>query len=383
VIPRTAKGLSIALVLCATHAGADPLRLRGDALVETRSPVGLLVLHGEDRVKPWIDVEAVAWTGINADPQASGDVQTMTVRLRDPSGRGEVRVGRFVYTSGAIRPLQLDGARALVRAPSGTNVETFVGSPVRREYDFAYGGRISQRIGDVLSLGGAYILQRKDGVIGDREVGPDFAFAPTRWLDVVGRLAWDLENPGVADALASASARSEDVRFEVFGTHRSPGRLLPATSLFSVLGDFPSTTTGGTLRWRIAPRLDLVGTGAAVIVDRDVGGMGTFRATLALDDDFDGTLGFELRRQYVSDAKWSGARALASLPVSRSFRASTEVELVRPDHPVGTSKVWPWALVALGWRASSTWTVAGAFEGLRTRDDRNELHAMLRATWVR
>ena len=37
-----------------------------------------------------------------------------------------------------------------------------------------------------------------------------------------------------------------------------------ATSLFSVLGDFPSTSAGGTIRWRAAPRLELLGTGAGL-----------------------------------------------------------------------------------------------------------------------
>jgi hypothetical protein len=378
---------ALATFSSARSASADPLRLRGDALVESRSPVGLLVLRGEDRFQPGVDAEAVAGLGLG---ETSGDVQTMTIRLRDPAGRAELRVGRFVFTAGAIRPLQLDGARALVRAPTGTSLETFVGSPVQRAYDVSYSARAAQRIGELLTLGGAYLVQRRGGSIADQEIGPDFMFAPARWLDMVGRMAFDLRDPGIVDALASAAARTSkasslDLRFEVFATHRSPGRLLPATSLFSVLGDLPSTTSGGTVRWRAAPRLDLLVTGAAVHTGT-TGGMGTVRATLALDDDeaFNGgNVGLELRRQDVAEAKWTGVRVLGSVPLSPAIRVGAELEVVRPDVPVGTSRVWPWALVSCGYRASESWTFAAAAEGMRTRDDRNELHAMLRATWAR
>jgi hypothetical protein len=112
--------------------------------------------------------------------------------------------------------------------------------------------------------------------------------------------------------------------------------------------------------------------------------MGTARASLALDDrEFEGgTVGVELRRQDVAEAKWSGVRALSSLPLSPRLRVGAEIELVRPDVPVGTSRLWPWALGSLAYRATEAWSFAAAIEGLRTRDDRNELHAMLRATWA-
>src|ERR1700691_728327 len=42
---------------------ADPLRLRADAIADTSSPAGLVVLQGEDRVRPWIDAEALVWAG--------------------------------------------------------------------------------------------------------------------------------------------------------------------------------------------------------------------------------------------------------------------------------------------------------------------------------
>lgn len=387
---------AVSVVLLSTHANdasADALRLRGDALGQTRSPVGLLVLRGEDRTRPWMDVEAVAWLGtgypIDVGANAPGNVQTLTVRVFDPKGLGEVRVGRFVFSTGAIRPVHVDGFRALGRARFGGVVELFGGAPVAprmgsRMYDTAFGGRVSQTVGTYLVIGASYLMRRKDGRISDQEVGPDLALSPARWLDVAGRLAYDIgNNPGVADALASVGAHSKSVRVEGFVTHRSAGRLLPSTSLFSVLGDFAATTTGGTFRWRAAPRLDLLATGAAVTTVESYGSYGTARATLALDDEWAGSLGLEVRRQQVGDAKWSGARAIGSFPLGSALRAGLEFELVRPDDQKGKSfRVWPWALAALAYRTRIGWDFGGAVEFVGTRDDRTELHALLRATWA-
>lgn len=386
-----AAGFAIAICsVCAPRtACADPLRLRGDAIATTSSPVGLVMLQGEDRSRPWIDAEAVAWlgAGIVTTPGVTGDALVLTIRLRDPKGRGEIRAGRFVYSAGAIRPLHIDGARALGRvAATGTSVEVFGGTPVvprfgDRPFDLAVGGRVAQTAFDALTIGAAYLVRRRDGAVLDREVGPDLAIAPTPWLDVAARAAFDLVHRGPTDALASVAVRSGDLRVEGFATHRSPARLLPATSLFSVLGNVPSTTSGGTLRYRAAPRLDLIGTAAAVGQGDELGGYATGRALLALDDAWAGTLGLEVRRQSFGATQWSGVRVLARVPLTTKLAATTEVELVRPDRPPGASPVWPWALLALSYRLPSGWDGAVAVETLRTRDDRTEVHALGRVAW--
>lgn len=363
-------------------AHADPLRLRGDALVQTRSPVGLLVLRGEDRLKPWIDVETVAWVGARNTPEVTGDVQTLTVRLRDTPSGSEVRLGRFVFAAGAIRPIHLDGARALGRAPFGTSLELFGGAPVAprlgsRMYDAAFGGRIAQPIGTFVVLGASYVMMRKGSRISDQEVGPDLAISPTKHVDIASRLAVDLTTRGISDALLSIGAHDRDVRVEGFLTHRSPARILPSTSLFTVLGDIPSTVIGGTVRYKVAPRLDLMTTGGGITMGNDLGGYITGRATLALDDDALGTLGFEVRRQFVGAARWVGARALLGLPLGGSVRVATEVEVVRHDD----ARVWPWALLALAYRAPRGWDFVAGVEATTTRDERRELHALGRVTY--
>ena len=118
---------------------------------------------------------------------------------------------------------------------------------------------------------------------------------------------------------ASAAVRSGDWRLELFGSQLSPGRLLPATSLFSVLGDLPSQTVGATVRWRAAPRLDLLASGAGQDVASGLGGNGWLRATLRLDDQGDGSLGLEVRRVDVPGAQWTGVRAIAAIPLGEGL----------------------------------------------------------------
>jgi hypothetical protein len=367
-------------------AQADPLRLRADALAEsqgTSSPTGLVVVQGQDSLKPWVDAEALVWAG--AKPSGTGDVLVLAVRLREPHGYGELRAGRFVVATGAVRPVQIDGAYAIGRAPWGSTLETFGGLPVvprfgPRAYDWIVGGRVAQRVGSAFALGLSYVERREDGDVSNQELGADVAAAPLRWLDVAAFGSYDVDNPGIAEARASAAARAADWRVELFASQLSPGRLLPATSLFSVLGDFPSQTLGTTVRWRAAPRLELLASGAAQDVAHGLGGNGWVRGTLKLDDQDHGRLGLELRRVDVPGAEWTGIRTVASLPLGRHIRYSSELEIVVSDHPDGRGVAWPWGLSSLSWRSHDGWEVAAAVEASSSPLRRYETDALLRVS---
>jgi hypothetical protein len=350
-------------------------------VAETQSPTGLVVLQGEDKTKPWLEVEGLVWAG--AKPGLTGDVLVLAVRLKEPHGYGEVRGGRFVLATGAIRPVQMDGVKLLGRAPWGSTVETFGGAPVvprlgPRPYDWIAGVRVAQSIASAAPLGVSYVQRRDDGEIADEELGADMALVPVRWLDVAGRGAYDLTTPGIADALASVAARVDDWRIEAFAAERSPSRLVPATSLFSVLGDFPSQSVGATVKWRAAPRFDLLASGAGQYVGGDYGGNAWLRATLRLDDRGDGSLGLELRRQDISTARWSGVRAIGSQPLGVGFRYATEIEIAVPDRPDGRGAAWAWGLMALSWRSHDGWEVAGAVEASSSPQHRYETDALVR-----
>jgi hypothetical protein len=366
------------------RARAQPIRLRADALLQTEgasSPAGLIVLQGEDPVRRWVDAEALVWAGTTP---FTGDVLVLAVHLREPHGYAEVRVGRFVLATGAVHPVQIDGAHAIARAPWGSVLETFGGMPVvprfgSRSYDWLAGGRIAQTLVPTATLGISYVQRREDGDISGNEVGADLAVAAGRWLDLAAFGAYDLTTPGIAEARVSAAARwGLDWRFELFGSQMSPGRLLPATSLFSVLGDVSSETLGATVRWRAAPRLDLLASGAAQDVAGGAGGNGWVRSTLRLDDRGLGSLGLEVRRVDVPQTDWTGVRAIAALPIGRALRYSTELEIVVPDHPDGRGAAWPWGLAALTWRASGGWEIAGALEASSTPLHRYEADALVR-----
>jgi hypothetical protein len=348
-----------------TPSTADPIRLRADALAEARAPAGLVVLQGADREHPWFGAEALVWAGARTD--ASADVLVLTFRLREPHGLGDLRGGRFVFASGAIRPIHLDGGSVLARAPWGSMIEAFGGAPVvprfgERAYDWVAGGRASQSVASRVTVGSSYVQRRIHGDLANEEVGADFAAVPSAWLDLAAKSAYDLGSSGVADALVSAAIRVEPVRVELFATHRSPSRLLPATSLFSVLGDFPSQVAGTSIRWFAAPRLDLWGTAAAQRVGDELGGNGSLRALLRTDDQGRGTLGLEVRRQHVSSARWTGVRTTMSEPLGFGLRWSSELELAVPDDSGGRGTLWPWGLAALGWRSASGWETACAVE---------------------
>jgi len=368
-------------LIAPTPGHADPLRLRADAIADTSSPAGLVILQGEDRVKPWIDAEALVWAG--AKPSLAGDVLVLAIRLKAPRGWAEVRGGRFILATGAIRPVQIDGAVLTLRAPWGSAIESFGGAPVvpmfaARPYDWLAGGRVSQKLGTRVIVGASYVQRREGGEISDHEIGADAALAPARWLDIAGSGAYDLTNPGIADARVSAASRVGALRFELFASDRSPGRLLPATSLFSVLGDFPSQMVGGTVKWIAAPRLDVLASGAGQDVGASLGWNGFLRTTLRLDDRADGTLGLELRRVDVSTAEWTGFRGVTSQPLWRALRVSSEIEVVVPDHPEGRGIAWPWGLLAIAWKSRTGWETAGAIEAAATPLHRYETNALVR-----
>ena len=372
-------------------ASADPLRLRADALAETQgtsSPAGVVVLQGDDAMRPWVAAEALVWTGEPAGaPSVTGDVMVLTVRVREPHGYAEARVGRFVLATGAVHPVQIDGVHAIARAPWGSTVETFGGLPVvprfgARSYDWLAGGRVAQRIAEAASVGVSYVQRREDGEISDEELGVDLAAAPVHWLDVAAFGAYDVTNPGLAEGRASAAVRWSDWRLELFGSQLSPGRLLPATSLFSVLGDMPSHTVGATARWRAAPRLDVLASGAGQDVAGGRGGNGWLRTTLRLDDRGEGSLGLELRRVDIPGAQWTGVRAIGAMPLGKGFRYSSEIEVVVPDAPDGRGAAWPWGLSALSWRSHDGWDLACALEASSTPRQRYEADALLRVSYA-
>jgi hypothetical protein len=374
-------GFALAVGANPSIASAQTLRLRADAIADTQSPVGLVVLQGEDTVRPWLSTEAMLWAGgVPGDP---ADLLVFCLHLRQPKGYAEFRGGRFVLATGAVRPVQIDGADVVVRAPWGSAAEGFGGLPVvpafgPRPYDWLVGGRLSQTLWSNVTAGVSFVQQRTNGEISDEEAGVDLAFAPARWFDVAARGSIDLTAREVSEALVSAAGTAGSMRLEIFATYRAPSLLIPATSLFSVLGDIPSELVGGTLRWKAAPRLEVLGSFAGQLVGGELGENTWIRASLKLDDKGDGNIGIELHRQDVSTARWTGVRFIGAQKLPHALRISTEIELAVSDEPTNNSRVWPWGLLALAWAPRPTWEVAGALEASSTPQYSASSAAMLR-----
>lgn len=369
-------------------AAADAYRLRGDALVQARAPTGVLVLDGHGEVTPELGVEVYLWGGVGGDPSAEADLLVAALSYIDADGRGELRAGRILITSGALRPLHMDGLSALVRAPSGTSLSLFGGLPTTprfegRSWDWAVGGRLAQDLGP-LTAGIAYLQQRDAGQLAFHELGLDAVLFPADWLDFAARGAFDLiaTTPTLAELVVTAAFTTGPVRTTLSGVHRSPAHLLPATSLFSVLGDRATRTLDLRAEWQAAPRLVVSGGGGARFFDDVAYEDLAVRAQLRLAREATGgALGLELRRQGAPDGGWWGARLFTRVPIIEVLAASAELELLRPDQQ-DRGEVWPWGLVALSWRPHPSWEVAAAFEASVSPEALRAFDGLLRATYL-
>ncbi|HEX3761032.1 MAG TPA: hypothetical protein VHW23_20195 [Kofleriaceae bacterium] len=383
-LPALAAALA---VVTHGHAAADPLRLRADALATTASPAGLLVLDASGAAQPGLSAEAVVWVAGNtaADrmtgDDARGDVLVIAVDAHTADGAAAARIGRFVSTLGALRPEHIDGAAVRFRLPYQVDVEAVGGVPVlpglmtSRTWDWLAGGRIARRFSDWGSAGIAYEQVRTDGRLVTEEVAADVGATLGRHDDVGARAAYDLANPGLAEVSLTASHRTEHLRTELYASELSASHLLPATSLFSVIGDVPSERAGAVLTWAAAPRLDLTADAGARRVDADVAPELTARAKLKLDDRGASALSAELRRSGVGSEAWTGARGAARIAFGHALWASTELELVRPDDPRGRGALWPWVLAALGWDRGD-WQAAAAVEASASPEYRSRVDAL-------
>lgn len=380
---------ALALVLGAAAASAEPLRLRADALATTASPAGLLVLEADGQARENLSAEAVVWMAGTED-DSDGDVLVIAVRAQALSGRAGARLGRFVSTLGALRAAHVDGGALRVRLPYRFDVEAVGGVPVMpglgtsRSWDWLAGGRVSRRIGDGGSVGLAYAQRRDTGRLVTEELGADAGFAITKRTDAGARAAYDLANPGLAEVMVTASHRRKALRTEAYAIHREASHLLPATSLFSVIGDVPSQRAGAVFTWRAAPRLDLIADTGARRVDDDYGVELVGRARLRLDDRGTSLLGAEVRRSGVADDEWTGLRGMARIGLGRGLTASTELELVIPDVDRGRGRVWPWMLGALAYERGD-WQAAIAAEASASPEyaSRFDILGQLATRWGR
>lgn len=346
---------------------AEPLRLRAEALATTAAPAGLLVLEAGGSVRQAIDAEAVVWMAAARElSDSTGDVLVAVVRARSDNNRVRGQIGRFVAALGAVRPTHVDGGLLQLRLPRRFDLEVVAGIPVLPAHDARHGfvdraiaartwdgyaaARASRRIGEWGAVGIAVAERRNDGDVLLREVGADAGFTVGRRSDIASRVTVDVVNPGIAEWSLTASHRRGSLRADAYAGYRAASHLLPATSLFSVLGDVASQRGGVLLTWRAAPRLDVIADTGARYVDA-LGAELAARARLRLDDHGASAVSAELRRSGVGRDAWTGLRGAARIALPARLVLATELEVVVRDDarttPIGRGTVWPWGLIAV------------------------------------
>ena len=354
---------------CASVARGQAPRVgaSAEAWGQLYRPAGLVNLEARLRDHPWLRLEAQVWGGESAlASQDQGDVVVLVLHARDPEGHGDLRAGRFVLASGAVRPVHLDGAHVRAQADKGTSLEVFGGVPVvprfaARAYDWLLGGRAAQRFADHGALGVSFVERRDHGALMDRELGADLVFYLPHALSVSGRASYDLASRGVSEINVTGSWGQRQRRLELFGIVRNPSLLLPATSLFSVLSDVASHQAGVSGRVRVAPRLRLDGLLAYRGAGREHGVRALASANLWLDDEGKGAIEGNITRDGVGDAAWTGLRALFYRDLIDALRLGSEVELVLPDER-RTGRLWPWARLSGRYAVNEHWHLGAAVE---------------------
>lgn len=375
----------LAWTAAAGSAHAQPLTLRADAYGQAQAPVGLVSVSARGEVSDWATAEALIWGG-QSEFDAEADALVAAIGLRHPEGWGNLRLGRMVIHTGALRPVHADGGYGIVRIlPTGTHLEVFGGSPVKPRFEFEssdwmVGGRVSQSFWKFGRVGVAYLHQYDLGRPSDQELGVDVGLTPTSGLDVNVRGAYDFISPGFSEIAGNVSTRFGDWRFEALGSYRSPQRILPATSLFSVIGGFASSAVLARIRWRAAPRLDLSATGGARIVEESVGEELNFRALLRTDDRGRGYMGAEVTRVNVPDVGWTGLRGFLRIPIVPLLSAAAEGEVVFTEDD-RRGEVQTWGLLGLNWNPYPMWDLAAAVEARSSPEFTYSLDALLRLTF--
>jgi hypothetical protein len=379
--------LSLALVLFASARGAAQagayIPVAGDLLLQGRPAEGVLVLHSGYRNSPYVDFDALVFVGATADA-GEGDVLTVSVLLREPHGLGQARLGRFIAGMGALGPVQIDGAELTLRPFSGSHLSVFGGIPVvpefgPRKFDWLAGGRVGQHLfHDRLGLGVSFLHRRDDGELDAEELGADASLEAASFLSFQAAGSWSLIADGLAELRGAAFLHAEGWQVELFGARRIAARLLPATSLFSVIGAAASSSGGAEASWRAFPRLQFGGTLALEGLDDELGYRAALRSTLSLADSGPGQIGVEAISRKLAGEGFVGGAIRVQVPIGAVLSAHASAELVAAEEPRDRGELWPWLRMGASWTPSADWLL-GAAVGLRaTPEYERETYALLR-----
>lgn len=359
----------------------------GDLLLRGRPAEGLLVLRSGYKNSRFVDVDALVFVGASTE-EWRGDVLSVSVLVREPHGLGQARVGRFILGGGAVGPVQVDGVELLARPFTGASLSAFAGLPVvpefgARSFDWLAGGRVGQTLwSERLGLGASYVQRRDAGALDAEELGGDATLRPASWLSLNALGSWSLLAQAFSELRAAALVQVEPCEVEVFAMQRVAARLLPATSLFSVISDTTSTVAGANANWRAFPRLTFGGTIALEGLGEDLGYRTNLRSTLRLADEGSGQIGLEAIRRERAGEGYTGGAIRVQVPIAAELQGHASAELVRADRASGQgSSLWPWLRVGASWSVHPEWLLAAAAGVQASPLYAHDVYALLRVSY--
>jgi len=193
--------------------------------------------------------------------------------------------------------------------------------------------------------------------------------------------AFDLVAEGLAEIRVSALVHTERDHVELFAERRVASRLLPATSLFSVIGSTPSSEWGSVASYHLFPRLDLGGTIALSTLGETLGYRAALRTRLRFSDADGGQLSVEGSRRALADEAWSGVLLSAELPIRVDVRLHASVELVAADHPRDRGALWPWTRAGASYALGEHWLFAAGVGAKASPEVASEFEALGRVSY--
>jgi hypothetical protein len=383
--------LSLLLLVCASELGygqsAPYVPVAGELLLRGRPAEGLLVLQSGLSNSQWVQADALVFLAGSLN-DVSGDALVASLAIREPHGYGHARLGRFIMSTGAVRPVQIDGLSLLARAPIGSSLELFAGAPVvpefgPRAFDWLLGARVGQQLVEQrATLGVSYVHRRDAGQVADDELGADLAWQTFDWLSLTALGAWDLTARGLAEARFAAIAHDDRDQLEIYFAQRVPSRLLPATSLFSVIGRAASRQAGAAASIRAFPRLELGSNAELTGLDDLLGYSIGLRSTLYFSDADSGRLSLEGTRRELGREGLTGGALQLWLPITIALRGHASFELVAVDEPEQRGHLWPWLRVGASYLLDPHWTVAAAVGVKGTPQYRYESYGLFRVGYA-
>jgi hypothetical protein len=129
--------------------------------------------------------------------KSTGDLQYAYVTLKKSTGNSALSFGRLLVNEG-IASAQIDGAYARTDLKGGFAIAAYGGSPVEtdgdtRSGDSVYGGRVSQGLPGIYTLGVSYLQEKNDSKDFRKEEGIDIWIRPLSKLELMGSSSYNAE----------------------------------------------------------------------------------------------------------------------------------------------------------------------------------------------